>query len=100
MLTPPARPAGTIAAFATTLPSRELSVETSGCGLAAGQSVRNPSPPCGTAVTFSEKACALVGIPHWLDGMPKSRLAPLAMNGPPKAELGNRVSTARQGITG
>ena len=33
-------PAGTIAAFATTAPSPEFRVETSGCGDPAGQAVR------------------------------------------------------------
>ncbi len=53
MLMPPA-PAGTIAAFATTLPSHEFSVETTGCGDPAGHAERNDSRASGTTVTFSE----------------------------------------------
>jgi len=47
-------PAGTIAAFATTLPSQEFNVETSGCGEPAGHAVRKENGPSGTTVTLSE----------------------------------------------
>jgi hypothetical protein len=40
MLIAPFVPAGTIAAFATTLPSDEFRVETMGCSESVGQAVR------------------------------------------------------------
>ena len=53
---PPLVPAGTIAALAMVLPSVELSVETPGNELPAGQTDRNPSGPDGTTVKFNEYA--------------------------------------------
>src|SRR2546428_7953057 len=50
--TAPLLPAGTIAAFATTLPWNEFSVETSGCDCPVGQAVRYVRGPAGTTVTF------------------------------------------------
>jgi len=49
----PSAPAGTIAAFATTLPSNEFRVETRGCADPVGHVVRNESGPSGTTVTLS-----------------------------------------------
>ena len=54
MLIAPFAPAGTIAAFATTLPSNEFRVETYGCYEPVGQAVRLERGPLGTTVTLSE----------------------------------------------
>ena len=54
MLIAPFVPAGTMAAFATTLPSKEFRVETNGCTEPVGQVVRYDSGPPGTTVTLRE----------------------------------------------
>src|SRR5579872_5086 len=99
----PAVPAGTIAAFATTFPAGELSVETVGCDWPDGHAVKKPNGPTGTTVAFSEKACADCGMP--LQGPPgivklRVELAPSVggPNPPPKPGP-PRVSTTRQGVT-
>lgn len=59
--TPPELPAGTMAAFATILPSEAFSVETPGCGAPAPHSVKKPNGAGGTTVAFKEYACAAEG---------------------------------------
>jgi hypothetical protein len=53
-LAAPDVPAGTSAAFATTRPANELSVETRGRGAPVGHAVRNASGDAGATVTFIE----------------------------------------------
>src|SRR3981081_4543917 len=100
MLMAPLVPAETIAAFALIRPSSEFKVETKGCGVPLGHMVRYPSDPCGTTVTFSEKACAVAGIPQALVEMVNSRVAPPPSAGPPNGPVGLRVSAMRHGGTG
>jgi hypothetical protein len=50
--TDPSVPAGTIAMFAVICPSKEFSVETSGCAEPVGQSVRKLKDAVGTTVAF------------------------------------------------
>jgi hypothetical protein len=50
----PLKPAETIAAFALMRPSKEFMVEIPGLSSPVGHSVKSPSTPCGTTVTFSE----------------------------------------------
>ena len=83
----PLAPAGTIAAFATTCPLIELSVETVGKDSPVGQAVKYPSVVCGSTVMFSEYACALEGILQPLDGIGNSRVEPLAKDGGPNAPV-------------
>ena len=52
----------TITAAAFVRPSREFMVEMPGCASPAGHTVRYPSEPCGTTVTFSEYADAEDGM--------------------------------------
>src|SRR5262245_15159717 len=100
-LTAPLVPATTIAAFALTLPSREFSVETNGCGWPAGQILKYPSVPVvGTTVTLSEYAPAVDGIPQLLAGIVKFLAESAAMTGPPNGPGALRVSATRQGATG
>ena len=54
MLTAPSLPAGTIAAFALTRPSREFNSETTGWVCPDGHTVKYPSHPKGTTVIFRE----------------------------------------------
>ena len=68
MLIPPPIPAGTIAAFATTVPLQSFSVDTIGSGCPAGQTVTHPNAAGGSAVMFSEYACAATGTLHVLCG--------------------------------
>ena len=98
-VTAPLIPAGTIAAFAFTLPS-EFSVDTEGCVSPAGQIERYPRRPGGTTVMFREYAAALAGMPQELAGTGKSRDTPHLRIGPPKTLPPNRVSAIRQGATG
>jgi len=48
--TAPPTPAGTIAAFATTVPRNEFRVETTGCGTPVGQIVKYANAPEGFTV--------------------------------------------------
>src|SRR5262249_30010406 len=99
--TAPLSPAGTMAALASTKPSKEFSVDTRGCGCPAGQIVRKPrNPVLGTTLTLSEYAFALAGIPHALERTGTRRAVPPGMNGPPRGPLGVRVSMTRHGVTG
>jgi hypothetical protein len=50
----PPDPAGTIAAFATTVPVGSFNVDTFGIDCPVGHVVRFPSGPGGTTVKFSE----------------------------------------------
>jgi hypothetical protein len=70
----PPVPAGTIAAFAVTVPVRAFSVETRGCACPTGHTLRYPSEPWGIAVKFSEYACALGGMPQELDSTGNERV--------------------------
>src|SRR5579863_2006222 len=99
-LTAPFVPAGTIAALASTVPSSEFRVDTTGCVCPVGQVVRYPSNPCGTTVIFNEYAAAPAGTPHELEGTGKERLVPPARDGPPNVPVGFRVSNIRQGVSG
>src|SRR5690242_3651236 len=65
--TAPFEPAGTITAFAVTVPVRPFSEATNGCGCPAGHAVRYPNGPLGTAAKFNEYACALAGTPQVLE---------------------------------
>jgi len=63
----PLVPAGTMAAFAVTVPVTAFNVETVGCDCPAGHAVRKPRMPGGIAVKFREYACAVDGIPQLLE---------------------------------
>src|ERR1700679_1173310 len=89
-----------MAALASIAPSTEFRVDTSGVACPVGQTVRYPSPPCGTTVTLNAYAGAVGGSPHELDGIRKVRLLPPASDGPPKAPFGLRVSRTRQVVNG
>src|SRR5579872_2911567 len=83
-----------MAAFATTFPAGEFSVDTTGCVCPVGQAVRYPNGPLGTTVTLSEYACAVFGMPlQGLVGMEKLLEPLLAKPEPP------RVSATRHGVT-
>src|SRR6478609_2086108 len=97
-MAPPA-PAGTMAAFAFTRPSREFSVEASGSDWPLGYASIQPRVPKGTTVTLMENAAALAGMPHPLFETTKSRAVLAGSAGPPNAPLGLRVSTKRHGVT-
>src|SRR5271157_3781195 len=96
----PLVPAGTIAAFATTAPSKEFNVETNGCAAPVGQAVRYDSGPSGTTVTFTEYAAAVEGTVQALAGMANERTVPAPSSGPPNGPSGLRVSATRHGVTG
>src|SRR5271169_4349972 len=100
MLTAPLVPAGTIAAFATTLPSNEFSVDTLGCAAPVGHAVRYGSTPFGTTVTFNEYAAAFEGTEHSLAGSTNERVDCAASSGPPNGPFPIRVSTIRHGTNG
>src|SRR5262245_63537731 len=96
-LTAPLVPATTIAAFALTLPSREFSVETNGCGWPAGQILKYPSVPfVGTTVTLSEYAPAVDGIPQLVAGMVKFLAEWADLPGPPNWPGTLRVFVSRK----
>src|SRR5208283_5518899 len=97
---PPPAPAGTIAAFATTLPSNEFNVDTYGCAESNGHSVRYDRCPSGTTVTFSEYAAAVAGMPHPPAGIGNDRAVPAPISGPPNGPSAPRVSATRHGVTG
>src|SRR5580704_1933631 len=81
-------PAGTIAAFATIVPSESFNVETFGIGWPVGQVVRFPSGApvtTGTTVKFNEYAGAVDGMPQELAGMLKVREDWAAIAGGPYA---------------
>ncbi len=96
----PPLPAGTMAALAVTTPVEELSVETTGCACPVGHTVRNPRPPCGTAVMLSEYAWAVDGMPHELDCRGNARPTPPVREGPPSGPAALRVSAMRHGVSG
>src|ERR1700690_868429 len=96
----PLVPAGTIAAFATTLPSNEFSVETNGCVAPVGHAVRYGNTPSGTTVTFNEYAAAVDGTEQPPAGSTNERTVCAASSGPPNAPCAPRVSTTRHGVSG
>src|ERR1019366_10472374 len=96
----PLTPAGTIAAFAVTIPGGAFSVETSGWDDPAGHVVRKPRTPGGTTVMLKEYAWAVAGIPQGLAGTGMSRATAGASDGPPNGPAALRVSAMRQGVTG
>src|ERR1700728_2987207 len=102
-VTPPRLPAGTMAAFAITLPSVEFSVETPGYPLPAGHTDKKPSGPSGTTVKFKEYAFAVAGMeqPPERSGKLRDVLAARlgGPNGPVKGWL-LRVSAMRHGASG
>src|ERR1051325_9181131 len=79
----PLVPAGTITAFAATVPVRSFSEATNGWGLPGGHAVTNPNGPLGTAAKFKEYACALVGTPHGLESIGNVRVLCASRPGPP-----------------
>src|SRR5580693_9413841 len=99
----PLVPAGTIAAFATIVPSESFRVETFGIGWPVGQVVRFPSGPGGITVKFNENAAAVEGIPQELPGTLNVRVDWAAIEGGPYAPenpAAVRVSAIRQGVAG
>ena len=95
----PSVPAGTIAAFATTLASNEFKVDTSGVAPPAGQSVRYASVPGGTTVALRLYACANDDIPQALPGTGHVLVSPGPSVGPPNVPAAPRVSDTRHGVT-
>src|SRR5437660_12862678 len=95
----PFTPACTIAALDVTAPVRAFSVETSGCGEAAGQVLKYPSGPVGTTVMLNAYAWALAGIPQLLEGTGNVRGTPAPSAGPPRVPVELGVSARRQGGT-
>src|ERR1700730_6042327 len=93
-------PAGTRAAFAVTTPLPAFSVDTRGCACPAGQVVRKPRGPFGTAVKFKEYACAAAGTLHALERTGNVRIAEPTRDGPPSGPTAPRVSTRRQDAVG
>src|SRR5580765_1046977 len=90
-----------MAALALIRPSKEFSVETTGCGRPVGHTEMYwRDATRGTTVRLREYAKALAGIPQELAGTTKSRLDPAAKAGPPKGPAELRVSAMRQGVTG
>src|SRR5215467_5572244 len=99
LIDPPV-PAGTIAAFATTVPVGSLSVDTNGCAEPVGHVVRKLRVVVGTAVMLSEYAAAVAGNPHVLDNTGTALVELAARIGPPSGLVGLRVSITRHGVTG
>src|ERR1017187_1606728 len=98
----PLVPAGTTAAFASSVPRRSFKIDTVGVGgFPVGQAVRKLREPVGTTVKFSEYAWAVEGMLQRVllsTGIVLVSLAFIA--GGPKAPLSPvkpRVSTNRQG---
>ncbi len=100
MLTAPFVPAGTIAAFATTLPSNEFNVETNGRAAPVGDAVRKDNRASGTTVTFIEYAAAVAGTEQPPAGSANERVDCASISGPPNAPWAPRVSTTRHGTSG
>ena len=71
----PLTPAGTTAALVTTAPDKALSVQTSGCAVPVGPSVRYPSGPDDATDALIEYACALAATPQLDACTGKLRLA-------------------------
>jgi hypothetical protein len=90
----PDAPAGTMAAFAVTVPVEEFNVETKGLFCPVGQVVRYPSVLRGRAVKLREYACAVGGMPQDPE-MGNELLVP-----PAKGPVPCRVSRIRQGAVG
>ncbi len=100
----PLVPAGTIAAFATTVAVGLLRVETTGWVSPAGHTDRYPSAcreGLGTTVKLSEYAIGLRpdGM-QLLSSKGKLRGVCAARRGPPRSASVPRVSTRRQGVRG
>src|ERR1019366_1337585 len=96
-------PAGTIAAFAVTVPVSAFSVDTRGWLCPVGHTVRYPSgaPNRGMAAKLSEYAIALLGMSHPVAASTgKSRCWPPYKYGPPSGPLAVRVSATRHGVNG
>src|SRR5690349_21274592 len=86
-------PAGTMAAFATTLPVYEFIVDTFGIATPVGQVMKMPScGVCGTAVKFSDYAWASGGTPQLLEGTGNERCEFARKEGGPKG-VANPVPT-------
>src|SRR4051812_33736719 len=82
----PVVPAGTMAAFATTVGiGAPFSEDTVGWLCPVAHAVRNPSGPefLGTAAKLSEYACAAAGMPQDEERMGNARGAPPVSDGPP-----------------
>src|ERR1035441_1264437 len=96
----PLVPAGTTAAFASTVPRKSFRIDTIGLGgFPVGQAVRKLREPVGTTVKFSEYAWAVEGMLQRVllnTGIVLVSLAFIA--GAPKlSPVAPRVSTNRQG---
>src|SRR5262249_38288672 len=106
-------PAGTIAAFATTVPRNEFNVETTGWTNPVGQIVKKPSAPegftlpgkvapGGTTVMLNEYARAIdgTGQREVVDCMSNILVVfPVRLGGPkPMGNDPSRVSAMRQGV--
>src|ERR1700678_2402662 len=96
-MSPPV-PAGTMAAFATTVPVGAFRVDEPGCGLPAVHADKNPNAPDGTTVMFNAYACAFAGTLQALCWIGKSRATVAASDGAPNAPEPERVSAMRHGV--
>ena len=92
-------PAGTIAAFATTAPSKEFNVETNGRDDPVGHADKYDNIPSGTTVTFTEYAAAVEGMLQALAGIANERVSRGPIFGPPKEPASLRVSATLHGVT-
>src|ERR1700674_1601801 len=100
-LTAPLVPAGTMTAFARTVPVGSFSEATKGRDCPAGHAVMNPNVgPFGTAAKFNEYACAFDGSPHELARIGNDLVLCAVRLGPPNGPVGLRVSATRHGVSG
>ena len=95
----PLVPAGTMAAFAVTVPVTAFNVETARLHCPAGHAVRKPRMPGGIAVKFNEYACAVAGIPQVLERTGKVRAVLATSEGPPNGPTAFLVSAIRHGVS-
>src|SRR5579884_2252887 len=96
-------PEGTIAAFASVLPSDEFNVDMPGQTCPSGNAERKSSGPGGTTVKFKEYAATAASIAQPLPSKSTYRSLYGASDGgpnPPVFFWSARVSTARQGVIG
>ena len=96
----PFGPAGTMAALALMRPSKEFSVETTGCGCPAGQIGDVTEGGEGNHGQIERVRQGIGGDAARTRHGLKSRLMPAARLGPPKGPFALRVSAIRHGVTG